>query len=101
MAVQLGVNAAGVVGDEGKLGIDGPGGGEGDPAQSVSHQERLQTKRRKISDLKTHSRQSDGAESIDYQTHSFILIVQFHPLDGELDGHGPPPPARLIEDNIQ
>lgn len=57
MAVQLGVNAAGVVGDEGKLGIDRPGGGEGDPAQSVSHQERLQTKRRKISDLKTHSRQ--------------------------------------------
>lgn len=97
MAVQLGVDAAWVVGDEGKLGIDGPGGGEGDPAQSVSHQERLQTKRRKITDLKTHSRQI----SIDYQTHSFILIVQFHPLDGELDGHGPPPPARLIEDNIQ
>lgn len=55
MAVQLGVDAAWVVGDEGKLGIDGPGGGEGDPAQGVSHQERLQTNRSKISDLKTHS----------------------------------------------
>lgn len=58
MAVQLGVDAAWVVGDEGKLGIDGPGGGEGDPAQGVSHQERLQTNRRKISDLKTHSEES-------------------------------------------
>lgn len=42
VAVQLGVSVAWVVGDEGKLGIDGPGGGQRDSAQSVSHQERLQ-----------------------------------------------------------
>ena len=42
MAVQLGVSAAWVVGDKGKLGIDGPGGGQRDSTQSVSHQECLQ-----------------------------------------------------------
>lgn len=32
VAVQLGIHAARVVGDEGELGVDGSGGGQGDPA---------------------------------------------------------------------
>lgn len=44
VAVELGVQAAGVVGDEGKLGIDRSGSGQGDPAQGVSHEERLHTR---------------------------------------------------------
>lgn len=43
MAVQLGVKAAWVVGDKGELGIGGPGGGQRDSTQSVSHQEGLET----------------------------------------------------------
>ncbi len=42
VAVELGVGAARVVGDECKLGINGPGGGQRDSAQSMSHQECLQ-----------------------------------------------------------
>lgn len=45
MAVQLDVHAAWVVGDEGKLGVDRPGGGQRDSAQGVSHQEGLQRRR--------------------------------------------------------
>lgn len=45
MAVQLRVRAARVVGDKGKLGINRPGGGQGDPTQSVSHQECLHTRK--------------------------------------------------------
>lgn len=44
VAVQLGISAARVVGDEGELGVEGPGGGQRDSTQSVSHQESLQTK---------------------------------------------------------
>lgn len=43
MAVQLGIRAAWVVGHEGKLGINGPGGGQRYSTQSVSHQECLKT----------------------------------------------------------
>lgn len=43
MAVQLGGSAAWVVGDKGKLAVDGTGGGQRDPMQSMSHQECLQT----------------------------------------------------------
>lgn len=43
MAVELGVGAAWVMGDKGKLGIDGSGGGKRDSAQSMSHQEGLHT----------------------------------------------------------
>lgn len=43
MAVELGISAAWVVGDEGKLGLRGPGGGQRDSPQSVSHQEFLHT----------------------------------------------------------
>lgn len=42
VAVQLGVHAARVVGDEGELGVDRSGGGQGDPTQGVGHQEGLQ-----------------------------------------------------------
>lgn len=41
MAVELGVHAARIVGDKSKLGVNGPGGGQGDPVQGVSHQEGL------------------------------------------------------------
>lgn len=45
VAVQLGVHAAGVVGDEGELAISGSGSGQGDPVQGVSHEEGLRTRR--------------------------------------------------------
>lgn len=44
VAVQLGIHAARVVGHEGELGINRPGGGQGDPAQGVSHEEGLHTR---------------------------------------------------------
>ena len=43
VAVELGLGAAGVVGHEGELGISGPGRGQGDPAQGVSHEQSLHT----------------------------------------------------------
>jgi len=43
VAVELSVWAAGVVGDEGELRVGGPGGGQRDPSESVSHQETLET----------------------------------------------------------
>lgn len=46
VAVELRVHAAGVVGHEGELGINGPGGGQGDSAQGVGHQEGLHTRTR-------------------------------------------------------
>lgn len=42
MTVQLSICAAWVVGDEGELGVNRPGCGQRDPAQSVSHQQGLQ-----------------------------------------------------------
>lgn len=56
VAVELRVHAAGVVGDEGELGIDGPGGGQGDPAQGVSHQEGLHTRPDQIRRLSQSSK---------------------------------------------
>lgn len=44
MTVQLGIHAAWIVRDKGKLGISRAGGAQGDPTQSVSHQEGLHTR---------------------------------------------------------
>lgn len=81
MTIQLGVSAARIVGDEGKLGVNRPGGGQGDPAQGVSHQERLHT--RETSVAENTSSPQDTRMFIRDATYRFILIVHFHPLDGE------------------
>lgn len=106
MAVQLGVSAARVVGDEGKLGIDRPGGGQGDPTQGMSHQECLQTRGTRTSVTEnTSSAWVFNASRLKQthqrynQTYRFILVIHFHPFDGELYGYRPPPSACLIEDN--
>lgn len=76
MAVELGVHAAGIVGDKGKLGINGAGSGEGDPAQGVGHQEGLQETilRRDPADFEQQQQQI-------IKTHRFVLVVYFDSFD--------------------
>lgn len=75
MAVELGVHAAGIVGDKGKLGINGPGSGEGDPAQGVGHQEGLQE-----TSLRTDPAGSEQQQQIT-KTYRLVLVVYFDSFD--------------------
>lgn len=97
VAVELGVHPAGVVGDEGELGIGRSGRGQGDPAQGVGHEEGLQTGPRSQQTLSTILPRRQGSKP----AHRFILGVYFDPFDGEPDGDGPPPPpARLLQGEL-
>lgn len=74
MAVELGVHAAGIVGDKGKLGINGPGSGEGDPAQGMGHQESLQE-----TILRMDPADSEQQQII--KTYRFVLVIYFDSFD--------------------
>lgn len=71
MAVELGIHAAGIVGDKGKLGINRPGSGEGDAAQGVGHQEGLQE-----TILRMDPADSEQQQQI-IKTYRFVLVVYF------------------------
>lgn len=75
VAVELGVHAARIVGDKGKLGINRPGSGEGDPAQGVGHQEGLQG-----TILRMDPADSEQQQQI-IKTHRFVLVVYFDSFD--------------------
>lgn len=102
MAVKLGISAARVVGHKGKLGVNGAGGGQRDPMQSMGHQERLHTKEDSVQ--RNGFKQADTGPltrtaRTNNTTYGFILVIHFHPFDGELDGYRSPPPAALAKDN--
>lgn len=101
MAVKLGISASRVVGHKGKLGVNRAGGGQRDPMQSMGHQERLHMK--EDSKQRNRFKQADMwplmTARTNNTTYSFILVIHFHPFDGELDGYGSPPPAGLAKDN--
>lgn len=101
MAVKLGISASRVVGHKGKLGVNRAGGGQRDPMQSMGHQERLHMKEDSMQ--RNRFKQADTGPLMTARTnnttYSFILVIHFHPFDGELDGYRSPPPAALAKDN--
>lgn len=69
VAVELGVRAAWVVRNEGELGVRGTGGGQGDPTQSMGHEEGLQTTKKSITRV-----YSTGKERIN------LILLSRYPL---------------------